>query len=60
MENPLWGALPAGVQDEVDALLAKEHRVRAIKAVRDASPPPAPGIPECLDLIMERSAVLGL
>ncbi|MEV0191085.1 hypothetical protein AB0I39_21405 [Kitasatospora purpeofusca] len=60
MENPVWDALPAETRHCVDALLAKDHRVRAIKAVRDASVPPAPGIQECMDLIAERCAVLGL
>ncbi|MYW01122.1 hypothetical protein [Streptomyces sp. SID3343] len=60
MENPVWGALPAGAQDRIDALLAKKHHVQAIKAIRDASPQPVPGIHECMDLVTERCAALGL
>lgn len=53
-------ALPSSAQDQVDTLLTENRRVMAIKVVRDSVPPPSPGVRECMDLISERYAALGL
>jgi len=59
MDNAVWDALPAEVQSEVDSLLLRGRRVNAIKVIRDAMGTAAPGIPTCLDLIVERYEALG-
>ncbi|MFD9691571.1 hypothetical protein ACFXPX_05325 [Kitasatospora sp. NPDC059146] len=59
MDHPLWTALPADVRRTVDEHLAVRRHVHAIKAIRDASPEPVPGIRECVDLIADRMAELG-
>ncbi|MEU4118622.1 hypothetical protein AB0F71_29535 [Kitasatospora sp. NPDC028055] len=60
MDHPLWTALPADVRRTVDEHLAVRRHVHAIKAIRDASPEPVPGIRECNDLIADRMTELGL
>ncbi|MFD7449348.1 hypothetical protein [Kitasatospora sp. NPDC059827] len=60
MDHPLWTALPADVRRTVDEHLAVRRHVHAIKAIREASPEPVPGIRECNDLIADRMTELGL
>ncbi|MBD0691586.1 hypothetical protein [Streptomyces sp. CBMA123] len=60
MDDPIWHALTVEVRRAVDAYLAVGRHVHAIKAIRDASPEPAPGIRACNDLIADRMAELGL
>lgn len=59
MENPLWGMLTAEVRAQVDALIAEDRRIHAIKVIRDGFEEPRPGLYECLDLVAERYADLG-
>ncbi|MFH9352572.1 hypothetical protein [Kitasatospora sp. NPDC017646] len=60
MDDLHWDALPAGARRAVDEHLAAGRHVYAIKAVRDASPDPPPGIRDCMDVITDRMAELGL
>ncbi|MFD5461919.1 hypothetical protein ACFWIQ_03695 [Kitasatospora sp. NPDC127059] len=60
MDDPIWHALPVDVRRAVDEHLAVGRHVHAIKAIRDASPEPAPGIQACVDVIADRIAELGL
>jgi hypothetical protein len=59
MKNPLWGALPARVRAQVDALVLKDHKLQAVKVVREALEEPRPGLHECMDLVAERFEDLG-
>ncbi|MES9541938.1 hypothetical protein [Actinomadura sp. NPDC000600] len=59
MENPLWNRLPAEVRDQVDALVADDQRLSAVKAVLDGSGQPRAGLYECHRLVAERYAALG-
>ncbi|MFD8706307.1 hypothetical protein ACFV1W_27500 [Kitasatospora sp. NPDC059648] len=60
MDDPIWYALPAGARRPVDVDLAAGRHVQAIKAIRDASPEPPPGIPACMGVTADRMAELGL
>ncbi|MFH8384533.1 hypothetical protein ACH4E7_26925 [Kitasatospora sp. NPDC018058] len=60
MDDPIWQALPAETRRTVDEHLTASRNVHAIKAIRDASPEPVPGIPACMDVITDRLAELGL
>ncbi|MER7667123.1 hypothetical protein ABTY61_01505 [Kitasatospora sp. NPDC096128] len=60
MDDAIWSALPAAVRRTVDEHLAARRHVHAIKAIRDASPEPPPGIPACVDVITDRMTELGL
>jgi hypothetical protein len=59
VKNPLWGALPAQVRAQVDALVEKGHKLKAVKVVREALDEPRPGLYECIDLVAERFEDLG-
>jgi hypothetical protein len=59
MENAIWDVLPAAVRAQVDELVRKDHRIHAIKVIRDACAEPRPGIHECLDVVADRYATLG-
>ncbi|GII58997.1 hypothetical protein Pth03_73860 [Planotetraspora thailandica] len=58
MKNPLWNQLPVEVRAHVDALVYKDHRLHAIKVIRDSFEKP-PDLYKCLDLVAERYADLG-
>ena len=56
MKNPLWERLPTDVQSRVDELIAIDHKMNAIKAIRDVLNEP---LYDCMDLVIERCAELG-
>ncbi|MEV7598365.1 hypothetical protein AB0O91_13400 [Kitasatospora sp. NPDC089797] len=60
MDDPIWHALPVDARRLVDERLAAGRRVQAVKAIRDASPEPLPGIRACMDVIADRMTELGL
>lgn len=60
MENRLWAMLSAERRSEVDALVAMDHKIQAIKTIRDGfDEETLPGLHECLALVAERCAALG-
>ncbi|MCW2883970.1 MAG: hypothetical protein JWL58_832 [Streptosporangiaceae bacterium] len=59
MKNPLWETLPTQVRAEVDALVMKGHKLRAVKVIRETLEEPRPGLYECMDLVAERFEDLG-
>ncbi|MFG2843934.1 hypothetical protein ACGF12_12275 [Kitasatospora sp. NPDC048296] len=60
MDDPIWQALSTDARRTVDEHLAASRPVHAIKAIRDASPDPVPGLPARMDVITVRRVELGL
>jgi hypothetical protein len=59
MKHPLWQRIPSELRSRVDALIAEDGKLGAIKAIRDAVDDPRPGLYECMDLLAERLAERG-
>jgi hypothetical protein len=60
MDSPIWAELPPADRTAVDALVRLDHRIAAIKRLRDAFPVgSAPGLYEALDVVAERYRELG-
>ncbi|WP_225850777.1 hypothetical protein, partial [Streptomyces sp. HPF1205] len=58
--SPFWAALPATDRSAVDGLIRKDHRLAAVKRLRDAFPDDSgPGLYEALDVVAERYRELG-
>ncbi|MFI6514161.1 hypothetical protein ACIBF1_01215 [Spirillospora sp. NPDC050679] len=55
----MWEALPPEVRERVDALVMREQRLPAVKAVFDAGLVPRPGLDDCVALVADRYRVLG-
>jgi hypothetical protein len=60
MDDPIWQALSTDARRTVDEHLTASRHVYAIKAIRDASPDPVPGLPACMDVLTVRRVELGL
>lgn len=58
MGNALWDRLAIEVQVEVDDLVSAGRNVQAIAVMRERAGLPSPGLPECVDLVDQRSKVL--
>ena len=60
MQSRLWSTLAPELRDQVDALVTMDRKLHAVKAIRDGVDAASrPGLYECLDLVVERYAVLG-
>ncbi|MGW6984313.1 hypothetical protein ACWGE1_33525, partial [Streptomyces sp. NPDC054932] len=53
-----WDDLPDEARAQADAHLLRGHFLPAVKAVRDACPPPGPGLVEAQELLHARRAAL--
>jgi hypothetical protein len=53
MDFPIWAALPPANRAAVDSLVRLDHRIAAIKRLREAFPvDSAPGLYEALDVVV--------
>ena len=60
MDSPIWAELPAADRSAVDSLIHKDHRIAAVKHLREAFPAGSrPGLYEALDVVAERYRELG-
>ncbi|MFG2993094.1 hypothetical protein ACGFZK_27985 [Streptomyces sp. NPDC048257] len=53
-----WDDLPAAARAQADAHLLRGHFLPAVKALRDAGPPPGVGLAEAQELLHARRAAL--
>ncbi|MEV6768656.1 ADP-ribosylglycohydrolase family protein [Nocardia sp. NPDC051030] len=54
MKDPWWERMPPELRVRVDELIAQDHKILAIKEIREGLGEPSPGINECMDLLVER------
>lgn len=55
MDSPIWAELPAADRSAVDSLIQKDHRLAAVKRLREAfSVDVRPGLYEALDVVAAR------
>lgn len=60
VDSPVWAELPATDRSAVDSLIQKDHRIAAVKRLREAFPADSrPGLYEALDVVAERYRELG-
>lgn len=60
MDSPIWAELPATDRSAVDSLIQKDHRIAAVKRLRETFPVDSrPGLYEALDVVAERYQELG-
>ncbi|MFC1435746.1 hypothetical protein ACEZDB_34440 [Streptacidiphilus sp. N1-3] len=60
MDSPFWAELPAADRSAVDDLVRSDHRLAAVKRLREAFPDDSrPGLYEALDVVVERYRELG-